>query len=82
MRRRSVEEVDLEADDLLRLMRFAAFRLLLVHVRQDPARADAPGAPEQFSKTMLILSADMNYWAALGAFCTGAALVLSAMFED
>jgi len=43
---------------------------------------DAPGAPEQFSKTMSVLSADMNYWAALGAFCTGAALVLSALFED
>ncbi len=42
----------------------------------------APGAPEQFSKTMLVLAADMNYWAALGAFCTGAALVLSALFED
>ncbi|WOS39146.1 hypothetical protein [Xanthomonas rydalmerensis] len=42
----------------------------------------APGAPEHVSKTMLILSADMNYWAALGAFCTGAALVLSALFED
>lgn len=43
---------------------------------------DAPGAPEQLSKTMLVLAADMNYWAALGAFCTGAALVLSALFED
>ncbi|MCP3043090.1 MULTISPECIES: hypothetical protein [Xanthomonas] len=31
---------------------------------------------------LLLLSADMNYWAALGAFCTGIALVLSALFED
>ncbi|WIX24463.1 hypothetical protein PUV44_17535 [Xanthomonas arboricola pv. corylina] len=31
---------------------------------------------------LLLLSADMNCWAALGAFCTGIALVLSALFED
>ena len=42
---------------------------------------DVSVSHQEAAKALLVVSADMNYWAALGACFTGAALLLSAVFE-